>query len=213
VPSPKVIDICLRPLPSLSPIASPSTPSSLALPQRYCVYSITQSFPLPFYLHLVLVKVINFQSHRHFVLLLLFIHPFRIFFILAFGLHRLLVRPSERLSFIIFALYLPLEHSGVCVVFRLSSSQQTLQSNDAHRPSLTACKGTSVHFLTSHILSHSPPVHMYSPSSPLYYRQGSYLRPTTSRPNCPTTFQKSTHQQSSTSHVPTHSYLNSIGRT
>jgi hypothetical protein len=37
------------------------------------------------------------------------------------------------------------------------------------------CKGTSVRFLTSHILSHSPPVHMYSPSSPLYYLQGSYL--------------------------------------
>jgi hypothetical protein len=31
------------------------------------------------------------------------------------------VRPSERFSFIIFALYLPLEHSGVCVVYRLSS--------------------------------------------------------------------------------------------
>jgi hypothetical protein len=31
------------------------------------------------------------------------------------------VRPSEKLSFIIFALYLPLEHSGVCVVFRLSA--------------------------------------------------------------------------------------------
>jgi hypothetical protein len=36
------------------------------------------------------------------------------------------------------------------------------------------CKGTSVCFLTSPILSHSPPVHMYSPSSPLYYSQGSY---------------------------------------
>jgi hypothetical protein len=36
----------------------------------------------------------------------------------------------------------------------------------------TMCKGTSVHFLTSPILSHSPPVHMYSPSSPLYYSQG-----------------------------------------
>jgi hypothetical protein len=34
------------------------------------------------------------------------------------------------------------------------------------------CKGTSVRFLTSPILSHSPPVHMYSPSSPLYYSQG-----------------------------------------
>jgi hypothetical protein len=35
------------------------------------------------------------------------------------------------------------------------------------------CKGTSVCFLTSPIFSHSP-VHMYSPSSPLYYSQGSY---------------------------------------
>jgi hypothetical protein len=34
------------------------------------------------------------------------------------------------------------------------------------------CKGTSICFLTSPILSHSPPVHMYSPSSPLYYSQG-----------------------------------------
>jgi hypothetical protein len=36
------------------------------------------------------------------------------------------------------------------------------------------CKRTSVLFLTSPILSHSPPVHMYSPSSPLYYLQGPY---------------------------------------
>jgi hypothetical protein len=56
------------------------------------------------------------------------------------------------------------------------------------------CKGTSVRFLTSPIISHSPPVHMYSPSPPLYYLQKSYLRPTTSRPDCPTTFQKSTHR-------------------
>jgi hypothetical protein len=56
------------------------------------------------------------------------------------------------------------------------------------------CKRTSVFFLTSPILSHSPPVHMYSPSSPLYYLQGPYPYPTTS-------------------HVPTRSYLNSIGWT
>jgi hypothetical protein len=37
------------------------------------------------------------------------------------------------------------------------------------------CKGTSVRFLTSPILSHLLPVHMYSPSSPLYHLQGSYL--------------------------------------
>jgi hypothetical protein len=91
--SPEVIDIRLRPLLSLSSIALPSAPSSPALPQRYWAYSIAQGFPLLFYLHLVLVKVIDFQSHRHFVLLLLFVHPFRIFVILPFGLHRLLVRP------------------------------------------------------------------------------------------------------------------------
>jgi hypothetical protein len=64
------------------------------------------------------------------------------------------------------------------------------------------CKGTLVLFLTSPILSHSSPVHMYSPPSPLYYPQGLYPEPTTPRPDGPTT-----------SHVPTRSYLNSIGRT
>jgi amino acid permease len=38
-----------------------------------------------------------------------------------------------------------------------------------------SCKGTSVRFLTSPILSHSPPVHMYSLYSPLYHFQGPYL--------------------------------------
>jgi hypothetical protein len=56
------------------------------------------------------------------------------------------------------------------------------------------CKETSVHFLTSPILSHSPPVHMYSHSSPLYHLQGPYLKPTTSRPGGPTAFQKLTHR-------------------
>jgi hypothetical protein len=37
------------------------------------------------------------------------------------------------------------------------------------------CKGTSVRFLTSPIFSHSPPVHIYSLSSPLYHFQGPYL--------------------------------------
>jgi hypothetical protein len=78
---------------------------------------------------------------------------------------------------------------------------------------LCHCKGTSVHFPTSPILSHSPPVHMYSPSSPLYYLQGLHLQPTTSRPDSPMTLQKLTHQQSTTSHVPIRSYFNSIGRT
>jgi hypothetical protein len=44
------------------------------------------------------------------------------------------------------------------------------------------CKGTSVHFLTSPLLSYSPPVHMYSISSPLYHLQGLHPKPTTSRP-------------------------------
>jgi hypothetical protein len=37
------------------------------------------------------------------------------------------------------------------------------------------CKGTSVCSLTSPILSHFLPVHMYSLSSPWYYLQGPYL--------------------------------------
>jgi hypothetical protein len=41
--------------------------------------------------------------------------------------------------------------------------------------SLYGCKGTSVRFLTSPILAHSPPVHMYSLHSPLYHFQGLYL--------------------------------------
>jgi hypothetical protein len=44
------------------------------------------------------------------------------------------------------------------------------------------------------LLSHSPPVHMYSHSSPLYHFQGPYLQPTTSRPNGLMTCQKSTHR-------------------
>jgi hypothetical protein len=56
------------------------------------------------------------------------------------------------------------------------------------------CKGTSVRFLTSPLLSHFPPVHMYFPYSLLYHLQGLYLKPTTFRPDGPTTFQKSTHQ-------------------
>jgi hypothetical protein len=42
------------------------------------------------------------------------------------------------------------------------------------------CKGTSVCFITSPLLSYSPPVHMYSLSSPLYHLQGLHLKPTTS---------------------------------
>jgi hypothetical protein len=56
------------------------------------------------------------------------------------------------------------------------------------------CKGTSICFLTLYILSHSLAVHMYSPSSPLYYPQGLYPQPTTPRPNGPMTLWKSTHR-------------------
>jgi hypothetical protein len=75
------------------------------------------------------------------------------------------------------------------------------------------CKGTSVHFLTSPILSHSTLVHMYSPLPPLYQFQGPHLKLMSFRPDSPMTFQKSTHQLLSTSHVPLHSYLSSIGPT
>jgi hypothetical protein len=37
-------------------------------------------------------------------------------------------------------------------------------------------------FLTSPLPSYSPPVHMYSISSPLYHLHGSYPKPTTSTP-------------------------------
>jgi hypothetical protein len=47
-------------------------------------------------------------------------------------------------------------------------------------PMLRQCKGISICFLTSPLLSYSPPVHMYSLSSPLYYLQGLQLKPTTS---------------------------------
>jgi hypothetical protein len=42
------------------------------------------------------------------------------------------------------------------------------------------CKGTSVCFLTSSLLYYSPPVYIYSLSSPLYHLQGLHLQPTTS---------------------------------
>jgi hypothetical protein len=44
------------------------------------------------------------------------------------------------------------------------------------------CKGTSVRFLTSSLLSYSPPVYIYFLSSPLYHLQGLHLQPTTSIP-------------------------------
>jgi hypothetical protein len=78
---------------------------------------------------------------------------------------------------------------GECEYFGQSSFTHLELEGSTH-----ACKGTSIRFLTSPVLSHSTLVYMYSPSPPLYYLQGSYLKPTTFRPECPTTFQKSTHQ-------------------
>jgi hypothetical protein len=51
-------------------------------------------------------------------------------------------------------------------------------SSTSHIP----CKGTSVRFLTSSLLSYSPPVYMYSLSSPLYHLQGLHRQLTTSIP-------------------------------
>jgi hypothetical protein len=108
--------------------------------------------------------------------------------------------------------------TGCCFICKTSTYHSEKCTMKSPSVWFCQCKGTSVHFLTSPILSHSPPVHMYSPSSPLYYLQGPYLRPTTSKPDClttskpdcpmtskpdcpttskpdcPTTFQKSTHQ-------------------
>jgi hypothetical protein len=103
---------------------------------------------------------------------------------------------------------LDLSHLELMSVFGLLSP--LLRKKKIGQSESLGCKGTSIHFLTSPILSHSPPVHMYSPSSPLYYLQGPYLKPTTSRPNGPTTSQKSTNRQSLTSRVPICSYLNII---
>jgi hypothetical protein len=58
---PKVIDIHLYPLPSLSPVALPSTPSPLVLPQCYSTYNITPSVSLPFYSCSSYVAVIDFK--------------------------------------------------------------------------------------------------------------------------------------------------------
>jgi transposase InsO family protein len=52
----------------------------------------------------------------------------------------------------------------------------TVHSSTQETPFMVdTCKGTSDRFLTSPILAHSPPVHMYSLHSPLYHFQGLYL--------------------------------------
>jgi hypothetical protein len=79
----------------------------------------------------------------------------------------------------------------ICMILLLSEEKVEQERHQLHTSH--SCKGTSVHFLTPPILSHSPPVHMYSPFSPLYYLQEPYLKPMASRPDGPMTFQKSTH--------------------
>jgi hypothetical protein len=48
------------------------------------------------------------------------------------------------------------------------TDEEAQDASPAFDDDLDSCKGTSIHFLTSHIISHSPPVHMYSSSPPLY---------------------------------------------
>jgi hypothetical protein len=71
----------------------------------------------------------------------------------------------------------------------------------SRRGACHTCKGTSVCFLTSPILSHSPPVNMYSPFPLLYQFQGPHLKLTTSRPDGPMTLQKLTHRLLLTPHL------------
>jgi hypothetical protein len=77
-----------------------------------------------------------------------------------------------------------LEHEpspGFCKVYPMTLTEQTEMDAFLEEALATgrirqskSCKGTSVLFLTPPILSHSLPVHMYYPSSPLYYLQGPY---------------------------------------
>jgi hypothetical protein len=49
-----------------------------------------------------------------------------------------------------------------------ATTQAMTQDKEVGESERDECKGTSVHFLTSPVLSHSTLVHMYSPSPPLY---------------------------------------------
>jgi hypothetical protein len=78
--------------------------------------------------------------------------------------------------------YLALHNLSLPSITSESNSESTSQptsptsaSTQHLSPVSPICKGTSIRFLTSPIFSHSPHVHMYSPSSPLYHLQGSYL--------------------------------------
>jgi hypothetical protein len=68
----------------------------------------------------------------------------------------------------------------------------------------------SLPLLSSPTTPSTPPVHMYIPHTsvtPRYHLQGPYQKPTTFIPEGPTTFQRSTHQMSSTFSLLPHSYL------
>jgi hypothetical protein len=67
----KVIDLCLYPLPSLSPVTSPSTPLSLALPLCYSTYNIMPIYLFLCYSRPLYVKVIDSKSRWIYILLLL----------------------------------------------------------------------------------------------------------------------------------------------
>jgi hypothetical protein len=63
-------------------------------------------------------------------------------------------------------------------LFSLAYCRITYLLSSSHIPSprvCLTCKGTSVHSLTFPLISHSPHVHIYFPSSPLYNLQGPYL--------------------------------------
>jgi hypothetical protein len=72
------------------------------------------------------------------------------------------------------------------------------------------CKGTSVHFLTSPLLSYSPLVHMYFPHT-FVPSPGTTPKADDFRIQSPMTFRMSTHRKSLTFRSFLCSYLNSIG--
>jgi hypothetical protein len=79
----------------------------------------------------------------------------------------------------------------------------------------TLCKGTSVHFLTYPFLSYYPPhlsLSICILPIPLHHLQGPHSEANNFCTQSLMTFQKSTHQMSSTSHVLLCSYLSHIRR-
>jgi hypothetical protein len=76
-----------------------------------------------------------------------------------------------------------LEADGSGIATGVVLSQQNVDDNAWHpvaflskvlNPVEQNCEGTSICFPTFYTPPHSPPVHMYSPSSPLHYSQGPY---------------------------------------